>query len=153
GVAAALGAPAGRVRAGPRRRAAGEGAHGGRARARPRRLGGRPSPTGAGARGLRRPRSDPGAPVPDPAPAVPRQDVPVSGLLRRRVVLPGADLRRSYDVVVVGGGGHGLALAYYLARDHGIRNVAVLERGELGLGATGRNTTIVRANYRTAEAT
>ncbi len=53
----------------------------------------------------------------------------------------------SYDIVIVGGGGHGLATAYYLAKNHGITNVAVLERGWLGGGNTGRNTTIVRSNY------
>src|SRR5438093_5746144 len=53
----------------------------------------------------------------------------------------------SYDVIVIGGGGHGLATAYYLAKEHGLRNVAVLERGWLGGGNTGRNTTIVRSNY------
>ncbi|MEV4180443.1 sarcosine oxidase subunit beta family protein [Streptosporangium canum] len=53
----------------------------------------------------------------------------------------------SYDVVIVGGGGHGLATAYYLARDHGITNVAVLERGWLAGGNMARNTTIIRSNY------
>jgi sarcosine oxidase, subunit beta len=60
-------------------------------------------------------------------------------------------LRPSYDAVIIGGGGHGLAAAYYLARDHGITNVAVLERGYLGGGNTGRNTTIIRSNYLTPE--
>ena len=56
-------------------------------------------------------------------------------------------LARHYDAVIVGGGGHGLAAAYYLAKLHGVRRVAVLERGWLGGGNTGRNTTIVRSNY------
>jgi sarcosine oxidase subunit beta len=53
----------------------------------------------------------------------------------------------SYDAIVIGGGGHGLATAYYLAKEHGITNVAVLEKGYLGSGNVGRNTTIVRSNY------
>ncbi|MFG1297544.1 sarcosine oxidase subunit beta family protein [Xanthobacter variabilis] len=53
----------------------------------------------------------------------------------------------TYDVIIVGGGGHGLATAYYLAKEHGIRNVAVLEKGHIGSGNAGRNTTIIRSNY------
>ncbi len=60
--------------------------------------------------------------------------------------------KREYDVIIVGGGGHGLATAYYLAKEHGIRNVAVLEKGWIGGGNTGRNTTIVRSNYLWTEA-
>ncbi len=55
--------------------------------------------------------------------------------------------KAAYDVVIIGGGGHGLATAYYLAKEHGITNVAVLEKGWLGGGNTGRNTTILRSNY------
>ncbi len=59
--------------------------------------------------------------------------------------------KKSYDVVIIGGGGHGLAAAYYLGKDHGISNVAVLEKGYIGGGNTGRNTAIVRSNYLTPE--
>lgn len=55
--------------------------------------------------------------------------------------------RSSYDIVIIGGGGHGLATAYYLAKNHGITNVAVIEKGWLGGGNTGRNTTVIRSNY------
>jgi methylglutamate dehydrogenase subunit A len=57
------------------------------------------------------------------------------------------DPKPAYDTIIIGGGGHGLSTAYYLARNHGITDVAVLEKGGLGLGNVGRNTTIVRANY------
>ena len=55
--------------------------------------------------------------------------------------------KAEYDVIVIGGGGHGLATAYYLAKEHGITNVAVLEKGWIGGGNVGRNTTIIRSNY------
>jgi sarcosine oxidase, subunit beta len=69
----------------------------------------------------------------------------------RRDIPPPTDLKKSYDVVIIGGGGHGAATAYHLARYHGITNVAVLEKGYLGGGNTGRNTTVIRSNYITPD--
>ncbi|MCA1553319.1 MAG: FAD-binding oxidoreductase, partial [Chloroflexi bacterium] len=60
-------------------------------------------------------------------------------------------LKERYDVVIIGGGAHGLACAYYLAKEHGIRDVAVLEKRYIGHGGSGRNTTIIRSNYVTPE--
>src|ERR1051326_212449 len=60
-------------------------------------------------------------------------------------------LKKHYEVVIIGGGGHGLAIAYHLAKDHGVTDVAVLEKGYIGSGNTGRNTAIVRSNYLTPE--
>ena len=60
---------------------------------------------------------------------------------------PSPEPKKAYDVIIIGAGGHGLATAYYLAKEHGITNVAVLEKGWLGGGNTGRNTTIIRSNY------
>jgi sarcosine oxidase subunit beta len=68
-----------------------------------------------------------------------------------RMWRPASELKRRYRVVIVGGGSHGLATAYYLAKNHGIRDVAVLEQSYIGSGASGRNTTIIRSNYRTPE--
>ncbi|MGI9299389.1 MAG: FAD-dependent oxidoreductase [Luminiphilus sp.] len=64
---------------------------------------------------------------------------------------PPTDLKAQYDVVIIGGGGHGVATAYYLAKYHGITNVAVLEKGYLGGGNTARNTAVIRSNYLTPE--
>jgi sarcosine oxidase, subunit beta len=61
------------------------------------------------------------------------------------------DLRPSYDVVIVGAGAHGLATAYYLGKEHGVRKIALLDKNYLGYGASGRNTAIIRSNYRTPE--
>ena len=77
------------------------------------------------------------------------------GLSRRRPVKrflgSRPELRPSYDVAIIGGGGHGLATAYYLAARHGVRNIAVFDKGYLGGGNTGRNTAILRSNYLTPE--
>jgi sarcosine oxidase subunit beta len=64
---------------------------------------------------------------------------------------PRGELKKHYDVVIIGGGSHGLATAYYLAKNHGITDVAILEKSYIGSGAAGRNTTIIRSNYRTPE--
>lgn len=64
---------------------------------------------------------------------------------------PRKDLKKHYDVVIIGGGGHGAAIAYYLAKYHGITDIAILEKGYLGGGNTGRNTAVLRANYLTEE--
>ncbi|MBA2632521.1 MAG: FAD-dependent oxidoreductase [Chloroflexi bacterium] len=72
--------------------------------------------------------------------------------VERLLTLQWHELKRSYDVVIIGGGGHGLATAYYLAARHGIANVAVLEARYIGSGNSGRNTTIIRANYGIPEA-
>ena len=72
--------------------------------------------------------------------------------IEAHIALTWQDLRSSYDVVIVGGGGHGLSTAYHLATRHGISNVAVLERGYIGSGNSGRNTTVIRANYGIPEA-
>ena len=70
---------------------------------------------------------------------------------KRRMWRRAGTLRDSYDVVIIGGGSHGLAIAYYLAREHGITDVCVLEQNYIGSGAAGRNTTILRSNYKTPE--
>ena len=70
---------------------------------------------------------------------------------KRRMWRRAGTLRDRYDVVIVGGGSHGLAIAYYLAREHGITDVCVLEQNYIGSGAAGRNTTILRSNYKTPE--
>jgi sarcosine oxidase, subunit beta len=72
-------------------------------------------------------------------------------LFPRRMWRPRGELKPRYDVVIIGGGSHGLATAHYLAKNHGITNVAVLEQSYIGSGAAGRNTAIIRSNYRTPE--
>lgn len=72
------------------------------------------------------------------------------GQLHFERMWPRSSLKKSYDVVIIGAGVHGLATAYYLAKE-GVRNICVLEKGYLGCGNSGRNTAIIRANYRTPE--
>lgn len=77
-------------------------------------------------------------------------NIALEGLRGNRGWVPhwrSAEPKPDYDIIIIGGGGHGLATAYYLAKNHGITNVAVVEKGNIGLGNVGRNTTIVRANY------
>jgi sarcosine oxidase subunit beta len=72
-------------------------------------------------------------------------------LFRKERMWRSHELKSSYDVAIIGAGVHGLGIAYYLASRHGIRDIAVLERGYLGCGNSGRNTAIIRSNYRTPE--
>ena len=70
---------------------------------------------------------------------------------KRRMWRPRGELRDRYDVVIIGGGSHGLSTAYYLARTHGITDVCVLEQNYIGSGSAGRNTTNLRSNNNTPE--
>jgi sarcosine oxidase, subunit beta len=72
-------------------------------------------------------------------------------LFQRNRMWRSHDLRPRYDVVIVGAGAHGLAAAYYLGKEHGVRKIALLDKNYLGYGASGRNTAIIRSNYRTPE--
>jgi sarcosine oxidase subunit beta len=71
----------------------------------------------------------------------------LSGHRRWKPIWRSPEPKKNYDVVIIGAGGHGLATAYFLAKKHGTRNIAVLEKGWLGGGNTGRNTQITRSNY------
>jgi sarcosine oxidase subunit beta len=73
------------------------------------------------------------------------------GLLRKHEYFKSHELESSYDVIVIGAGAHGLATAYYLAKRHGVKRIAVLDRSYIGSGGSGRNTTIIRSNYLTPE--
>ncbi len=72
-------------------------------------------------------------------------------LFRKERMWRRRELRSNYDVVIVGAGAHGLAAAYHLGKEHGVRNIALLDKSYLGAGASGRNTAILRSNYRTVE--
>ena len=74
------------------------------------------------------------------------------GLLKKHRYFRSHDLKSSYDVVIVGAGAHGMATAYYLAKRHGLKRIAVLDKSYMGAGASGRNTTIVRSNCLTPRA-
>ena len=75
------------------------------------------------------------------------------GLLKKHRYFRPHTLRATYDAIVIGGGAHGMATAYYLAKDHRMKNVAVVDQSYIGSGASGRNTTIIRSNYLTPEGT
>ena len=73
------------------------------------------------------------------------------GLLKKHRFFKAHELKSSYDVIIIGAGAHGLATAYYLAKNHGVKNIAVLDKSYMGAGGSGRNTTIIRSNYLTPE--
>jgi sarcosine oxidase subunit beta len=73
------------------------------------------------------------------------------GLLKKHRFFKPHELKSSYDVIIIGAGAHGLATAYYLAKNHGIKNIAILDKSYMGAGGSGRNTTIIRSNYLTPE--
>ena len=73
------------------------------------------------------------------------------GLLKKHRYFKSHELKSSYDVIIIGAGAHGLATAYYLAKNHGVKNIAVLDKSYMGSGGSGRNTTIIRSNYLTPE--
>ena len=75
----------------------------------------------------------------------------MSGLFKLKEFWREHTLQPSYDVVIIGGGAHGLSTAYELAAKHGVKSVAVLDKAYIGAGGSGRNTTILRANYKTPE--
>ena len=82
-----------------------------------------------------------------PRPVLPPSQEPVHEYVTTIRPITWHEPRDSYDVVIIGGGGHGIATAYYLATRHGITNVCVLDSNFIGSGNSGRNTTIIRSNY------